>query len=68
MRRPWPRSVSFLIVAVSAIYALLRGRLDRAGVTRAVGSLNNDDCFAVPGLEACEDVAWVDQESGTAYL
>ncbi|GAA5935773.1 hypothetical protein JCM3775_007325 [Rhodotorula graminis] len=53
----------------AAFLAVIVGqKLDRAGVTRSVSPLNNDDCFAVPGLEACEDARWVDQESGLAYL
>jgi arylesterase/paraoxonase len=63
-----PRPISFVIIAIAALYALISPRLDRAGVRRPVHGYNNDDCFAVPGLEACEDAAWVDQESGTAYL
>lgn len=63
-----PRPISFVIIAIAALYALIGPRLDRAGVRRPVHGYNNDDCFAVPGLEACEDAAWVDQESGTAYL
>ncbi|BGP55902.1 hypothetical protein JCM8202_002691 [Rhodotorula sphaerocarpa] len=63
-----PRPISFVIIAIAALYALVKPRLDRMGVGRSVSPLNNEDCFAVKGLEACEDAAWVDQESGTAYL
>ncbi|GAA5983769.1 hypothetical protein JCM10908_005917 [Rhodotorula pacifica] len=63
-----PRPISFVIIAIAALYALVAPRLDRMGVRRPVHGYNNEDCFAVPGLEACEDAAWVDQKSGTAYL
>lgn len=63
-----PRPISFVIIAIAALYALVKPRLDRMGIGRSVSPLNNEDCFAVKGLEACEDAAWVDQESGTAYL
>ena len=34
----------------AAFLAVIVGqKLDRAGVTRSVSPLNNDDCFAVPG-------------------
>ncbi|TNY23594.1 serum paraoxonase/arylesterase [Rhodotorula diobovata] len=57
-----------LALGAAFLAVIVNRKVDRAGVYRTVSPLNNDDCFNVPGLEACEDARWVDQESGLAYL
>ncbi|GAA6041818.1 hypothetical protein JCM8097_007177 [Rhodosporidiobolus ruineniae] len=47
--------------------SVVEPKLKVMGVGREVVPLNNGQCYAVPGLEACED-AWVDEETETAYL
>ncbi|GAA5908149.1 hypothetical protein JCM6882_005955 [Rhodosporidiobolus microsporus] len=56
------------VAAVAALAALLAPKLRFAGVGRTVAGLNNGECFAVEGLQACEDAKWADQHSGIAYL
>ncbi|TNY18948.1 serum paraoxonase/arylesterase [Rhodotorula diobovata] len=57
-----------LALGAALLAVIVNRRVDRLGLYRTVTPLNNDDCFVVPGLEACEDARWVDQESGLAYL
>ncbi|BGP40548.1 hypothetical protein JCM10449v2_004510 [Rhodotorula kratochvilovae] len=60
--------VASFAIGAALFAALVHRKLECAGVTRTIVPLNNEDCFGVPGLEACEDVRWVDDESGLAYL
>ncbi|GAA6022443.1 hypothetical protein JCM10207_004393 [Rhodosporidiobolus poonsookiae] len=60
--------VSLVIAALAAtFFAIVQRRLAVDGIGREVVPLNNEQCYDIPGLEACED-AWADNASGKAYL
>jgi arylesterase/paraoxonase len=62
------RILSFTVIPASGLLvALLVPKLEFAGVFRTAENQNNEQCVALPGLEACED-AFVHDATGTAYL
>ncbi|GAA5999682.1 hypothetical protein JCM10207_005867 [Rhodosporidiobolus poonsookiae] len=60
--------ISLLLAALAATFvAVIQPRLAALGIGREVVPLNNEQCYDIPDLEACED-AWADDASGKTYL
>ncbi|KAA1127779.1 hypothetical protein PGTUg99_007181 [Puccinia graminis f. sp. tritici] len=58
---------SLSMAALVLIGAILKPKIQEAGIFRTIANLNNGQCTRIDGLEACEDI-FVDQPTGLAYL